>query len=146
MNHPENNSDHVPAPQPAAAKVSAGQGTADEEPSSATSSDSPTPKADGDRRSWPRRKRALQVVLQDTGGEEDPFPAWVMDRSLGGLGLSVDQPLEEGTMLRVRRLNAPADVPWVEIQVKSVRIKESTWEIGCQFTRSLTFDVLMQFG
>jgi len=146
MNHPENNSDHVPASRPVSAKMSAGHVTADEEPSSATPSDSSTAKAEGDRRSWPRRKRALQVVLQDAGGAGDPFPAWVMDRSLGGLGLSVDQPLEEGTMLRVRRPNAPAEVPWVEIQVKSVRIKESTWEIGCQFTRSLTFDVLMQFG
>jgi len=146
MNHPENNTDHVPAAQPAAAKVSAGPSIADDCSSSLASSDSPTPKADGDRRSWPRRKRALQVVLQDAGGAGDPFPAWVMDRSLGGLVLSVDQPLEEGTVLRVRRLNAPADVPWVEIQVKSVRVKESTWEIGCQFTRSLTFDVLMQFG
>jgi hypothetical protein len=145
MNHPENNSDHLPSSRPAAAKVSANQATADEE-SSPTSSESPTAKADNERRSWPRRKRALQVVLQDTGGESDPFPAWVMDRSLGGLGLSVDQPLEEGTMLRVRRRNAPPDVPWVEIQVKSVRIKETTWEVGCQFTRSLTFDVLMQFG
>ncbi len=146
MNHPENNSDHVPASQPAAAKVLAAQAMADDASSPLASSQSPTPKADGDRRSWPRRKRALQVVLQDAGGEGDPFPAWVMDRSLGGLGLSVDQSLEEGTVLRVRRLNAPADVPWVEIQVKSVRVKESTWEIGCQFTRSLTFDVLMQFG
>lgn len=145
MNHPENNSDHVPGPRPAVAKLSANQATADEE-SLATSSESSTVKSDSERRSWPRRKRALQVVLQDAGGEGDPFPAWVMDRSLGGLGLSVDQPLEEGTMLRVRRRNAPPDVPWVEIQVKSVRIKETTWEVGCQFTRSLTFDVLMQFG
>jgi hypothetical protein len=145
MNHPENNSDHVPA-QPAPAKVSGGHMASDDEPTLADFSGSSTEKAETDRRSWPRRKRALQVVLQDAAGEGDPFPAWVMDRSLGGLGLSVDQPLEEGTMLRVRRPNASSDVPWVEIQVKSVRIKETTWEIGCQFTRSLTFDVLMQFG
>ena len=65
---------------------------------------------------------------------------------MGGLGLSVDEPIEEGTFLRVRRAAAPTDVPWVDVQVKSVRIKESTWELGCQFTRSLTWDVLMQFG
>jgi hypothetical protein len=86
------------------------------------------------------------VVVQEAGGAGEPFPAWVMDRSIGGLGLSIDQPVEPGTILRVRRPTAPADIPWVEIQVKSVRIKETTWEIGCQFTRSLTFDVLMQFG
>jgi hypothetical protein len=144
MKHPESNSDHVPLQKPVAAKVPVGQVVAEVEPSPSSSTENST--EGEDRRSWPRRKRAIQVVLQDASGAGDPFPAWVMDRSIGGLGLSVDQPIEPGTMLRVRRPTAAADIPWVEIQVKSVRIKETTWEIGCQFTRSLTFDILMQFG
>jgi hypothetical protein len=144
MNQPESNCDHVPVEKPVSAKVPVGPAVAEAETSSSPSSET---SAEGeDRRSWPRRKRAIQVVLQDAGGAGDPFPAWIMDRSIGGLGLSVDQPIEPGTMLRVRRPTAPADIPWVEIQVKSIRIKETTWEIGCQFTRSLTFDILMQFG
>ena len=135
MSQPGNNSDHSAAeksllvsnPAPAADGVLPSEG-------------------DGDRRSWPRRKRAIQVVLQDAGGEGDPFPAWIMDRSIGGLGLSVDQPLEPGTILRVRRATASTDIPWVDIQVKSVRVKENTWEVGCQFTRSHSVDVLLQFG
>jgi hypothetical protein len=144
MTQPENNSDHVPVEKPVAAKVPVGPAVAEVDPSSSSSTPASTESAD--RRSWPRRKRAIQVVLQEAGGAGEPFPAWVMDRSIGGLGLSIDQPVEAGTILRVRRPTAPADIPWVEIQVKSVRIKETTWEIGCQFTRSLTFDVLMQFG
>jgi|SRR5712692_9651017 len=144
MIQPENNSDHVPVEKPVAAKVPVGQAVAEVDSSSSASTAASTESAD--RRSWPRRKRAIQVVLQEAGGAGEPFPAWVMDRSIGGLGLSIDQPVEAGTILRVRRPTASADIPWVEIQVKSVRIKETTWEIGCQFTRSLTFDVLMQFG
>jgi PilZ domain len=145
MSQPGNNSDHVPekkpVPEPApVAMAQAVLGSVDTSPANSQA------KEDSDRRSWPRRKRAIQVVLQDAAGHRDPFPAWVMDRSIGGLGLSVDEPIEEGTLLRVRRAAAPTDVPWVDIQVKSVRIKESTWELGCQFTRSLTWDVLMQFG
>jgi hypothetical protein len=142
MSHPGNNSDHMPVnkPKPEPATVTMG-----EVAPSAAKADSQG-KQDSDRRSWPRRKRAIQVVLQDAGGHRDPFPAWVMDRSMGGLGLSVDEPIEEGTFLRVRRAAAPNDVPWVEVQVRSLRIKENTWELGCQFTRSLTWDVLMQFG
>jgi hypothetical protein len=144
MNHPDNNSDHVPVEKTAPTKVPAGPVVAENDPSSSPGASSST---DGDeRRSWPRRKRAIQVVVQDAGGEGDPFPAWVMDRSVGGLGLSIDQPVEEGTILRVRRPSSPPQIPWVEIEVKSVRIKETTWEIGCQFSRSLTFDALMQFG
>jgi hypothetical protein len=143
MSQPGNNSDHVPGKKPVPAPVAMAQavlGAIDNLPANSKG------KEDSDRRSWPRRKRAIQVVLQDAAGNRDPFPAWVMDRSLGGLGLSVDEPIEEGTYLRVRRAAAPTDVPWVDIQVKSVRIKETTWELGCQFTRSLTWDVLMQFG
>jgi hypothetical protein len=143
MSQPGNNSDHVPVkkPLPELAPVA----TADASAATVSSANSEG-KEGSDRRSWPRRKRAIQVVLQDVGGHRDPFPAWIMDRSMGGLGLSVDEPIEEGTVLRVRRAAAPTDVPWVDVQVKSVRIKESTWELGCQFTRSLTWDVLMQFG
>jgi len=145
MSHPGNNSDHVPVPkpvpEPASVALAGVVPTAANDPSSNSQT-----KEEGDRRSWPRRKRAIQVVLQDAGGRRQPFPAWIMDRSMGGLGLSVDEPIEEGTILRVRRAAAPNDVPWVEVQVKSVRIKENTWELGCQFTRSLTWDVLMQFG
>jgi hypothetical protein len=144
MIHPENNSDHVPVQSPVSAPAPVGPAVVESDgvlvPANETSGEGE------DRRSWPRRKRAIQVMLQDAGGEGDPFPAWIMDRSIGGLGLSVDQPIEPGTMLRVRRPTSPPDIPWVEIQVKSVRIKETTWDIGCQFTRSLTFDVLMQFG
>ena len=143
MSQPGNNSDHVPVdkpvPEPApVAMAVVALSTAHDSNSEA--------KEDSDRRSWPRRKRAIQVILQDAGGNRDPFPAWIMDRSMGGLGLSVDEPIEEGTVLRVRRAASPTEVPWVDVQVKSVRIKESTWELGCQFTRSLTWDVLMQFG
>jgi len=137
MSQPGNNSDHSAAEK--SVLVS--------NPAPVTTADGVLPsEGEGDRRSWPRRKRAIQVVLQDAGGEGDPFPAWIMDRSIGGLGLSVDQPLEPGTILRVRRATAPTDVPWVDIQVKSVRIKENTWEVGCQFTRSHSVDVLLQFG
>jgi hypothetical protein len=141
MSQPGSNSDHVPVKKPEPAPVA----TAAAALSAANTANSEA-KDDKDRRSWPRRKRAIQVVLQDANGDRDPFPAWIMDRSMGGLGLSVDEPIEEGTFLRVRRAAAPTDVPWVEVQVKSVRIKENTWELGCQFTRSLTWDVLMQFG
>ena len=106
----------------------------------------PSPAPVQERRSWPRRKRTLQILIQDAAGEEQPIPAWVMDRSLGGLRLAIDQPIEEGTILRVRRTTAPADIPWVEVQVKRLERKENAWELGCQFTRSLPWDLIMQFG
>jgi hypothetical protein len=105
-----------------------------------------TPAPIKERRSWPRRKKILQVLVQDASAENQPIPAWIVNRSLGGMCLSIDQPIEEGTILRVRRPTAPADIPWVEIQVIRLQVKENTWELGCQFTRTLTWDLIMQFG
>ena len=129
MNQPGNNSDHVPEKKTIHEPAPVATAEAALRNSDASAANSEV-KEEGDRRSWPRRKRAIQVVLQDAAGHRDPFPAWIMDRSMGGLGLSVDEPIEEGTFLRVRRAAAPTDVPWVDVQVKSVRIKESTWELG----------------
>jgi hypothetical protein len=105
-----------------------------------------TPAPIQERRSWPRRKKMLQVLVQDAGQENPPLPAWIVNRSLGGLCLSIDQPIEVGTILRVRQPSAPADIPWVEVQVMRLQAKENTWELGCQFTRALTWDLIMQFG
>src|SRR5947209_3838179 len=46
-----------------------------------------------DRRVWPRHKvREVKVTISDAAGAGEPFEGWVVNRSLGGLGISVDQP------------------------------------------------------
>ncbi len=109
-------------------------------------SDGPSMESPAEKRLAPRRKKMLQVLIQDAEGIFDPFPGWIADRSLGGLCMLVDQPIEPGTVLKVRRSNTPANVPWVEVQVLNARMRETSWELGCQFVRSPTWDVLMQFG
>jgi PilZ domain len=98
-----------------------------------------------DRRFSPRRKKLLRVQLQDALGGSTPFPGWVVDRSLGGMCLEVDRELETGTMLKVRRYEG-TNLPWVEIRVQSQRLVDGVWHLGCQFVRSPSWEVLMQFG
>jgi hypothetical protein len=84
-------------------------------------------------------------MLKDADQENSPFPASIANISLTGMCLSIGQPIPEGTIIRVRRPTAPAEVPWAEVQVKRLEAKDNAWEIGCEFTSPLTWDLIMQF-
>jgi hypothetical protein len=78
------------------------------------------------------------------GGE--PFRGVVIDRSLGGLGLSLDRPLEKGALLSLRVADAPPTTPWVRIEVRNCQPAGTFWEVGCQFYQTPISDVLQLFG
>jgi hypothetical protein len=86
------------------------------------------------------------VLIVNPARSEEPHRGWLLDRSLGGLCLSMDEGADEGTLLRVRATNAPSRLPWVEVQVKNCRRKESGWEVGCQYVRTPSWEVLLTFG
>jgi hypothetical protein len=112
---------------------------------SVTPEDEPETATDvADRRLTPRRKKLLRVAVRNeaTGAL---LSGWVLDRSLGGMCVSVHEPVEAGVPIAVRRNTAPESVPWVELRVLNVREKENTWELGCEFLRTPTWEVLLQF-
>lgn len=98
-----------------------------------------------DRRASPRRRKMVRVLVLDVMYPDDPITGWIVDRSLGGMCMSVDRPMEPGAVLRVRRNNAPGTVPWVEVRVQSVREKDETWDLGCEYLRSPSWSALLQF-
>jgi hypothetical protein len=114
--------------------------------SSVTPEEEPPATATGvdDRRFSPRKKKLLKIVIRDESNDE-MFTGWVLDRSLGGMCLSVQRPLEAGGLLAIRRPNAPESIPWVEMRVRNVREQESTWELGCEYTRTPPWELLVQF-
>jgi hypothetical protein len=99
-----------------------------------------------DRRCAPRRKgNVVEAELTD-GSNGPPIRGWVIDRSLGGLCLLLDQSVEPGTVLRVRPRNAAAAVPWTEITVCSCRKDGDRYELGCQFHHTPNWSLLLMFG
>jgi hypothetical protein len=98
-----------------------------------------------ERRATARRKgNAVEVFLSDEVSE--PIPAWVVDRSMGGLCVIVDRPLTEGVTLKIRPRTAPTTMPWTPVLIKSCRPDAGQWEVGCQFTRTPNWNELLQFG
>lgn len=98
-----------------------------------------------DRRSSPRR-RGNSVAVAIRNGSDHSTHGYVLDRSLGGLCLLVENEMTEGATLDVRPEHAPETTPWVTIQVRSCRRRRSEWELGCQFMKTPNWNVLLLFG
>jgi hypothetical protein len=100
-----------------------------------------------DRRSAPRRKEGnrVEVFLTDETRAE-PLFGWVIDRSLGGLCLNVEKPLNEGSILNVRPRKAPKTAPWIAVEIRSCRPEGSEWEVGCRFLKQPQWNDLLLFG
>ncbi|HTU22351.1 MAG TPA: PilZ domain-containing protein [Gemmataceae bacterium] len=103
-------------------------------------------KSEPDRRVAPRRKgNRVEVYLTDSS-KRPPIMGWVVDRSMGGLCLIVEQPLKEGAVLNVRPRQAPQTAPWTAIEIRSCRADSGEWEIGCRFLKAPQWNDLLLFG
>ncbi|MBY0528193.1 MAG: PilZ domain-containing protein [Gemmataceae bacterium] len=116
--------------------------------------DEPNAKADPfvhgatrERRSALRRGgNPVPILISDAEVRNEPSRGWVVDRSTGGLCLSVPGPVPEGSILSVRTTNAPNSIPWVQIEVKNCRAVGKEYELGCRFVRTPPWSVMLLFG
>jgi len=99
-----------------------------------------------DRRSAPRRKgNTIEVRLRL--GEMGPVVrGWVVDRSIGGLGLLVDGPVPTGVEAGVRPCTDNECVPWTTVTICSCRQEGPWFEVGCQFHHVPSWNDMLQFG
>jgi hypothetical protein len=98
------------------------------------------------RKSFRRQGNPVEVLVVNQRSNAPAFKGYVIDRSVGGLGLLLQSPLEKGTQLTVWPVNAPHTAPWVEIIVRGCRQLDSGWEIGCQFVKTPPWSILLMFG
>lgn len=106
----------------------------------------PPPDVPDERRRSPRRSGNPTLVEVSGLGEDEKQPGHVVDRSRVGLRLAVAEPTGEGTILRVRAVNAPEGTPWARVVVRWVKEIEDRWELGCEFLDDLEWRVLLLFG
>lgn len=99
-----------------------------------------------DRRAAPRRK-GNTVEVQINIKEDEPITrGWVLDRSIGGLCIMTEEAITEGTVIRLRPRSTAETMPWTDATVKSCRKDGTQYELGCQFHRTPSWNLLLQFG
>jgi hypothetical protein len=99
-----------------------------------------------DRRGAPRRKGSSVEVHLLLGEGQVPIPGWVLDRSIGGLGVLTDQALPSGAVLKIRPKGVPEDTAWTDVTVRSCRRDGTQYEVGLQFHRTPNWSLMLQFG
>jgi len=113
----------------------------DSEPADADSAD---PATIPERRTCRRRPgHPVSVDILTAVDGHAPAPGWVVDRSVGGLGLWADDAEPVGSLLRVRA-NGAAEGALVV--VKHCQATHGSWRLGCQFVGRMPWPLLRQFG
>jgi hypothetical protein len=108
---------------------------------------SPTRPRAEEARGKPRRTyNPVAVLVSDAEGTREPARGWVIDRNLRGLGLLLDEPLAEGTVLGVKACAAPEGTPWWSAEVRYCRPEEGRWVVGCKFLTCPPLSVALLFG
>ena len=98
------------------------------------------------RRALRRVGNPIKVFLAPPGQDNPQDSAWVLDRSVGGLCLSVEREYATGTFLRVLPSNAPDMAYWIDVDVRSCRPVKGGFELGVQFVKTPPWSILLLFG
>jgi hypothetical protein len=75
-----------------------------------------------------------------------PVHGLVINRSTGGLALLLQNEVPAGTTIKVRSVEAPRSVPFVNLEVRHCRKAGQLFLIGCQFCADVPWNVRVWFG
>jgi hypothetical protein len=98
------------------------------------------------RRSLRRGGNPVPVLITDSLNTGEPLQGLVLNRSRGGLFLSVPRKIEVGRVLALRTPDFPDLVASVHVRVRHCKQRGEAWRIGCQFMEELPWSVLLLFG
>jgi PilZ domain-containing protein len=102
-----------------------------------------------ERRKAPRRRgNPVAILLADEEPDSEPVEGYVIDRSLGGLGVELDDPVnvEPGMVLTVRPRRGAEHTAWTRVVVRSYEKLGANHRLGCQFTRPPNSQTMLHFG
>jgi hypothetical protein len=66
-------------------------------------------------------------------GTSEALECWLVDRSLGGVGLSADRQLQVGSVWQLRAADPSGSAASGRVEVKYCRLHRGRWRLGCQF-------------
>jgi hypothetical protein len=75
----------------------------------------------------------VQVLVEVGLPGSEAVRGWIMNRSSGGLGVSVPQPVGQGSIVRVRATTAPPAIPWVEAEIRDCQPQTGRWFLHCRY-------------
>jgi hypothetical protein len=103
---------------------------------------------EGERRAWDRYPSGRETTVRANVDGRAPLTAGVRDVSRGGMRLIVDQPVEEGDMIRIELppLNGEPVTAVMACVVHVCPEPPAEWSLGCNFATELNDDDLRSLG
>jgi hypothetical protein len=98
------------------------------------------------RRSLRRDSNPIAIFVSDALIPGDPVEGLVLNRSRGGLCLSVPQKADVGQLLAVRTADFPQALASVQLRVRHCKQTGEAWRLGCQFVDDLPWSTVLLFG
>jgi eukaryotic-like serine/threonine-protein kinase len=98
------------------------------------------------RKATRRAGNPVPVRVTPVHGQGEPLSGWVLDRSLGGLGLLVDEALEVGTVMNVVAGSGTLVSRPIPVRIVYCTALKTNWRVGCQFQETLSHGDLRLFG
>lgn len=98
------------------------------------------------REIYRRKGNPVKVLIRRHGFRDEPIVGTVFDRSQGGVALCAPKEFPNGALIQVRPEPTSETSQWVQLEVRSARREQGEWLIGCRFTESLPWSVMLQFG
>lgn len=98
------------------------------------------------RRSLRRGGNPVVVVYARPNNTNNPSRGLVLDRSVGGLRLGIEEEIAPGTRLLVLPASATTQTPWIEVDVCGCKPVDDSWELHCQFVKTPQWSILLMFG
>jgi hypothetical protein len=75
-----------------------------------------------------------------------PVRGVVINRSTGGLAILVDDTYEVGALLKVRAVQTPQGVSWIDVEVRNCRAVGKNWVIGCKYSETPPWNAVVWLG
>jgi hypothetical protein len=98
------------------------------------------------RRAFRRQGNLVHVRYRLAHDNSPILDGLVLDRSVTGVRLGLDAEVPPGTRFLLLPAGASELTPWTEVEVRTCRPIEDSWEAGCQFVKVPPWSVLLLFG
>ncbi|MGF1582192.1 MAG: PilZ domain-containing protein [Gemmataceae bacterium] len=100
-----------------------------------------------ERRAHPRYVvKPMEVLLVRLESHEIVATGQVLDWSLGGLGLLLNEEVPIGFHFQLQPTISQAESPWVRVEIRYCRPRDDRWRVGCQFVEASSWEVMQMFG
>lgn len=102
-----------------------------------------------ERRSDARRRASLRVLVLDPADALDqPYPAWIVNQSKGGVCLCLNRSLaiDQGSILLIQAAVALGSFPWIEVEVRNRRLQYLQQALGCRFVHGEGWERVLSCG